>query len=116
MFRRGSKPPAPLPPEPIYENLKSHEIQKAFETHDSFADKPSVYKKRAPPKPTAAPTERTNSFGKKKPAPQPSALKKFESTRELNGQSDFSLPKLNPVKEMQMIGRNKSLEVCGMTL
>lgn len=69
-----------------------------------------MHKKRAPPKPDTAPIERPNSWGKKKPAPQPSALRKFESNGVLNT-SDPIKPKLNPVREMQLIGRNKSIEV-----
>lgn len=108
-LRRGSKPPAPLPPEPIYENLKSQDIQNSFESQESLADKPNVYKKRAPP--AVPPLEQPNSWGKKKPAPQPSDARKFESNGALNG-SDKIKPKLNPVREMQLIGKNKSLEVC----
>lgn len=107
-LRRGSKPPAPLPPEPIYENLKPQEIQRNLEVQNSFDDKP--VKRRAPPKPVGAPLERPNSWGKKKPAPQPGALKKFESNGTLSG-TDLIKPKLNPVREMQMIGRNKAGEV-----
>ncbi|KAJ6649151.1 Neither inactivation nor afterpotential protein C, partial [Pseudolycoriella hygida] len=109
--RRGSKPPAPLPPEPIYENLKPQDFQKSNATHESSISKPSVHKKRAPPTPVMAapPMERPNSWGKKKPAPQPSALKKFESHGALNG-SEAIKPKLNPVREMEMMGRNKSAE------
>lgn len=110
-FRRGSKPPAPLPPEPIYENLKPQDIDTKLETQESYvADKPTVHKKRAPPKPATPPLERPNSWGKKKPAPQPSALRKFESNAALNG-SETIKPKLNPVREMQLMGRNRSVEV-----
>lgn len=107
-FRRGSKPPAPLPPEPIYENLRPNEIHRKFEGE---ADKPALYKKRAAPKPTGPTFERPSSL-KKKPAPQPSLPRKFESNVALNG-SDIVKPKLNPVKEMELMsGRNKNVEVC----
>lgn len=96
-----------MPPEPIYENLKPQETQKVFETGESFSDKSSVYKKRAPPKPAGPPLERPNSWGKKKPAPQPSAIRKFESNGVLNG-SETIKPKLNPVREMELISKNKA--------
>lgn len=85
-------------------------MQSQFEREESLVDKPSVYKKRAPPKPATPPVERPNSWGKKKPAPQPSAVRKFESNGMLNG-SEAIKPRLNPVREMQLIGRNKSVEV-----
>ena len=104
--RRGSKPPAPLPPEPIYENLKVNEIQNKFEAHQSPV--PKVYKKRAPPQPTVPSVERPNSLVKKRPAPIP-APKQNDSG--MINQIENRL-KLNPVKEMQLISsRNKSTDV-----
>lgn len=73
------------------------------------ATKPAVYKKRAAPKlPAPEPdisNERPRLFGKKK---APSAPK--HSQHQYNS-TELVIPKLNPVKEMQLIGKNKSVEV-----
>lgn len=102
--RRGSKPPAPLPPEPIYENTGARTCD--YEPLPSH----SIIKKRLPPKqpqPLPEPdmlVKRQNSYGKKKSAP---LIPKVDNNIEAANQ----VPKLNPVKEMQIIGKNHGLEV-----
>lgn len=104
MRRRGSKPPAPPPPqEPIYENLRPNK-----------SGKPRLEEPR--PKRAAPPTprfndggdglERKRSFGKNRAAPLPSA--RFEAPRI---EQSAGTGKLNPVREMQMMGISGRNEV-----
>lgn len=109
MNRRGSKPPAPLPPEPIYENTGFRACD-----FDVPLSSQSIMKKRLPPKQPQPlpepdiPVKRQNSYGKKKPAPLiPMVDNKLEAANQA--------PKLNPVKEMQNIGKNHGVEVRFLT-
>lgn len=79
----------------------------------SIAAKSAVYKKRTAPNfpYTPPPVHRGNSFGKKKPAPQPHEIVKGYDPKFNAIKTEINLPKLNPVKEMEIIMKAKGVEV-----
>lgn len=91
-----------------------NEFQQRLDEFDNQTKPPTVYKKRPAPKPLQpqqqqqqSNLESKHSFGKKRQAPLPKPVPRVNTSENqtINGS------KLNPVKEMELMAKNKSNEV-----
>lgn len=99
-------------------NTPNTNFQQKLEGIDNNSKPTPVYKKRSAPKPLSPEKpklESKHSFGKKRQAPQPQpALPKppsYNNTEINQNVSGFGKPKMNPVKEMELMAKNKTTEV-----